>query len=43
MKMSYSAVALEIDKDWVEMIKTAREMGITPEQVREFIETNKNS
>ncbi|GAX89376.1 anti-repressor SinI family protein [Effusibacillus lacus] len=31
------AVSLPLDPEWVDLMKTAREMGITPEEVRSFL------
>jgi len=31
----------ELDKDWIELIKKAYEMGLSIQQVKEFLKSNK--
>jgi Anti-repressor SinI len=36
-----SLVDRELDREWVELIKKAYEMGLSVQQVREFLKSNK--
>ncbi|MBP1934102.1 anti-repressor SinI family protein [Ammoniphilus resinae] len=43
MEVEEKEIILTVDEEWVELLKLARDMGITPEEVRAFLRQSSKS
>jgi|GEM_PF-3283513 len=43
MEVEEKEIMMTVDEEWVELLMLAREMGITPEEVRAFLRQSSKS